>query len=373
MVPKQYHGLCGQKVLDWALEPFLNHPACCGVVVALAPNDTHFQQLAAARHPLVQVVIGGPSRADSVRHALALLPAADDLWVLVHDAVRPCLSSADLERLLNALPEAAHGALLAAPVVDTLKRANGEPFVQATIPRSGLWRALTPQAFPLGLLRRALAQAGACSDEAAAVEALGCKPMLVAGRPDNIKITLAEDLSMAEAILQTRHGQGAAHRPAMQLRIGQGFDAHAFGPGDHVILGGVRIAHSQGIVAHSDGDVLAHALVDAILGAMAKGDIGRHFPENQANQKRSSLDFLRHAAAWLAEAGLVLAHADCTVIAEQPRLAPHVEAMRQTVAGALGVAVSRVSIKATTTDGLGFTGRGEGVGAQAVVLIHQDA
>ena len=370
MVPKQYHHLCGQAVLDWALEPFLNHPACCGVVVALAPDDSHFQQLAAARHPLVQTVSGGPNRADSVRHALALLPAADDPWVLVHDAVRPCLSSADLERLLAALPQAPHGALLAAPVVDTLKQANGgELLVQATMPRSGLWRALTPQAFPLGLLRRALAQAGAFGDEAAAVEALGCKPLLVVGRADNIKVTLAEDLSMAEAILQARHGQGVPHRLAMQLRIGQGFDAHAFGPGDHVILGGVRIAHSQGIMAHSDGDVLVHALVDAILGAMAKGDLGRHFPENQANQKRSSLEFLQQAAVWLAEAGLQLAHADCTVIAQAPRLAPHVEAMRQTVAGALGVAVSQVSIKATTTDGLGFTGRGEGIGAQAVVLL----
>lgn len=373
MLPKQYHRLCGQAVLDWALAPFLNHPVCCGVVVALAPEDPYFQQLAAARHPLVQVAPGGPNRADSVRHALALLPAAEDLWVLVHDAVRPCLAEADLARLLAVLPHAPEGALLAAPVVDTLKQATPDNRVQATLSRAGLYRALTPQAFPLGLLRRALAQQRAFGDESQAVEALGCHPVLLAGCADNIKITMAEDLPMAAAILEARHGMGSPRSPALGLRIGQGCDAHAFGPGDHIVLGGVRIAHSQGIVAHSDGDVLVHALTDAILGALAKGDLGRHFPENEANHKRSSLDFLRQAAVWMAEQGLALAHADCTVIAQAPRLAPHVEAMRQAVAAALGVAVAQVSIKATTTDGLGFTGRGEGIGAQAVVLIHQGA
>ena len=360
-------------VLDWAIAPFLNHPACCGVVVALAADDGYFQQLALARHPLVQVAPGGPYRADSVRNALSLLPAADDLWVLVHDAVRPCLAEEDLTRLLAILPHAPQGALLAAAVVDTLKQATCDNRVQATVPRAGLYRALTPQAFPLGLLRRALALQQVFGDESQAVEALGCRPLLVPGRSDNIKITMAEDLSMAAMILESRCGMGTPCSLAHGLRIGQGCDAHAFGPGDHIILGGVRIDHSHGIVAHSDGDVLAHALTDAILGALAKGDLGQHFPENAANAKRSSLDFLRQAALWMAEQGLALVHADCTVIAQAPRLAPHIEAMRQALAAALGVAIAQVSIKATTTDGLGFTGRGEGIGAQAVVLLHGGA
>jgi 2-C-methyl-D-erythritol 4-phosphate cytidylyltransferase / 2-C-methyl-D-erythritol 2,4-cyclodiphosphate synthase len=234
------------------------------------------------------------------------------------------------------------------------------------VDRAGLWRALTPQAFGFGPLRQALKEATragvAVTDEAQAMERIGVRAALVSGSPFNIKVTRPEDLSMAAGILKM--GESS------QMRVGQGMDVHAFGEGDHVVLGGVRIAHSQGIVAHSDGDVVIHSLCDALLGAMGDGDIGQHFPDTDPRYRGAdSRVFLRVVAERMRAAGLKLINADITVLAEAPRIAAHRGAMAQNLAADLNVAASLVNIKATTTERLGFIGRKEGLAAMASVLL----
>jgi 2-C-methyl-D-erythritol 4-phosphate cytidylyltransferase/2-C-methyl-D-erythritol 2,4-cyclodiphosphate synthase len=364
--PKQYMPLAGRTVIERALAPFLSDERCLGVAVALDAADTRFAALEVASHPRVRQVTGGARRCDSVRLALASLPAADQDWVLVHDAARPCLARPDIDRLLSTLADDDVGGLLATPLADTLKRADETGRVAGTPSRAGLWRALTPQMFRAGLLRQALAAAEAAgrepTDEAQAVEWLGKKPRLVAGQPGNLKITTAADLPAAAAWIN-----GGSR---MNLRIGSGFDVHAFGPGDHVMLGGVRIAAKQGVLAHSDGDVLLHALTDALLGAAGLGDIGQHFPDSDPRWKGAdSTRFVRHAVELLAQRGWSVVNADLTLLGESPRIAAHRDAIRASIAAALGADVSVVNLKATTTEKLGFLGRGEGIAAQAVVLV----
>jgi 2-C-methyl-D-erythritol 2,4-cyclodiphosphate synthase len=253
---------------------------------------------------------------------------------------------------------------LAAAIVDTVKRELDDAVT--TVDRQGLWRALTPQVFRFDQLYRALqesARAGIeVTDEAQAIERLGLRPALVQGSPFNIKVTHAQDLSVAERILQMTQGS--------TMRIGQGFDVHAFGEGDHVMLGGVRIAHSRGVVAHSDGDVVIHALCDAVLGALGDGDIGQHFPDSDPRYRGvDSRVLLRAVAERLQAAGYRLVNADVTVLAEAPRVAAHRAAMAANLGADLGVAAALVSIKATTTERLGFIGRGEGLAAMASVLL----
>jgi 2-C-methyl-D-erythritol 2,4-cyclodiphosphate synthase len=302
---------------------------------------------------------------------LATSAAADD-WILVHDAARPCLSRSDIGALADALQNKSgggaseiSGAVLAAPIVDTVKRECLSGGIE-TVDRAGLWRALTPQVFAFAQLRRALQEAAragvAATDEAQAMERVGIRAILVGGSPFNIKVTRAEDLSIAAAILKM--GESS------QMRIGQGMDVHAFGEGDHVVLGGVRIAHSQGVVAHSDGDVVIHALCDALLGAMGDGDIGQHFPDTDARHRGAdSRVFLRVVAERMKAAGLQLVNADITVLAEAPRIAAHRGAMAANLAADLSVSAARVNIKATTTERLGFVGRKEGLAALASVLL----
>jgi 2-C-methyl-D-erythritol 4-phosphate cytidylyltransferase/2-C-methyl-D-erythritol 2,4-cyclodiphosphate synthase len=374
--PKQYAPLLGATVLQWSLRALLAEPRVHAVVVALAPDDRHWAGIAAQlASPKIQTAHGGVNRQDSVANALELLDgqAAADDWILVHDAARPCLQATDLSALLDAVAAGRHGsaasrghagAVLAAPIVDTVKRELGDHV--ATVDRAGLWRALTPQIFAFAQLRHALkeaAQAGiTVTDEAQAVERLGLHPILVQGSPFNVKVTRAEDLAVAEKILNMTE-----ERP---MRIGQGFDVHAFGEGDHVILGGVRIAHPKGVVAHSDGDVVIHALCDALLGAMGDGDIGRHFPDSDPQYRGAdSRVFLRVVAARMRAAGLKLINADITVLAEAPRIAAHRSTMSANLAADLGAAVQLVNIKATTTERLGFIGRGEGLAALASVLL----
>jgi 2-C-methyl-D-erythritol 2,4-cyclodiphosphate synthase len=246
-----------------------------------------------------------------------------------------------------------------------------EGTVCATVDRSGLWRALTPQAFALGELERALEEAARAhvgvTDESQAMERKGVRPVLVQGSPFNIKITRAADLQAAARILQSAEKRTMSGK----MRIGQGFDVHTFGDGDHVVLGGVRIAHDRGVIAHSDGDVVIHALCDALLGALGKGDIGRHFPDTDPRYRGAdSRLFLRSVAAMVREAGYGLVNADVTVLAEAPRIAAHREAMAANLAQDLDVAPELVNIKATTTERLGFIGRGEGLAAQAAVLLE---
>ncbi len=363
--PKQYAMLLGATVLEWSLRALLAEPRVHAVVVALARDDAHwpsvFPKLAS---PKLQTTIGGESRQDSVLNGLEFLAqqAAADDWVLVHDAARPCLSTADLGALLDAV--GASGAVLAAPIVDTVKRELGDHV--ATVDRQGLWRALTPQVFAFAQLHHALKEAAlagiAVTDEAQAVERMGLRPTLVQGSPFNVKITRLADLAVASNILKMTQ--------EMPMRVGQGFDVHAFGEGDHVMLGGVRIAHPKGVVAHSDGDVVIHALCDAVLGALGEGDIGRHFPDSDPKYRGAdSRVFLREVAARMQAAGLRLVNADVTVLAEAPRIAAHRAAMAANLAADLGVPAQLVNVKATTTERLGFIGRGEGLAALASVLL----
>jgi 2-C-methyl-D-erythritol 4-phosphate cytidylyltransferase/2-C-methyl-D-erythritol 2,4-cyclodiphosphate synthase len=254
--------------------------------------------------------------------------------------------------------------VLAAPVVDTVKRELGGAL--ATVDRQGLWRALTPQVFAYAQLRHALKEAALAgvlvTDEAQAIERMGLRPVLVQGSPFNVKITRVSDLTTAADILKMTED-----RP---MRVGQGMDVHAFGQGDHVILGGVRIAHKNGVVAHSDGDVVIHALCDALLGAMGDGDIGQHFPDSDPRYRGAdSRVFLRVVAARMQAAGLNLINADVTVLAEAPRIAAHRGAMAANLGADLGVPAQFINIKATTTERLGFIGRGEGLAAMASVLL----
>lgn len=370
--PKQYAPLAGRTVIEWALAPFVADARCAGIAVAVAAEDPWWPQIG-ARLAQVTVAAGGAERSDSVRsglHALASRAAVDD-WVLVHDAARPCLWPQDLERLLTSLQQHPVGGLLALPAADTLKRSGWRAEVQETVDRSGLWRALTPQMFRYGPLCAALDAAARArrtpTDEAQALEWTGARPQLVPGSAANIKITGPADLDLAGSLLTARTA-GARERVAM--RIGSGIDVHAFGPGDAVMLGGVRVPHERGVVAHSDGDVLLHALCDALLGAAGLGDIGQHFKDSDPRWRGAdSRHFVREVMAMLRARGLAVGNADLTLLAEKPRLGPHREAIRAVIAGLLGVEPAQVNLKATTTERLGFLGRGEGLAAEAVVLL----
>ena len=368
--------MLGASVLEWSLRALLKEPRVHGIVVVLASDDVHWPGVAARLNDSrLQTAVGGANRQHSVMNGLLALErqAAPDDWVLVHDAARPCLSAEDLRALIDAVAGgtgaaggagSAIGAVLAAPIVDTVKREAGA--MVETVERQGLWRALTPQIFGFERLRHALEDAiragVAVTDEAQAIERLGLRPALVSGSVFNIKVTRSEDLKIAERILQTTEQR--------KMRIGQGFDVHAFGVGEHVMLGGVRIAYSKGVVAHSDGDVVIHALCDALLGALGEGDIGRLFPDTDPKFRGvDSRVFLREVAARMRAAGLALVNADITVLAEAPRIAAHRESMAANLAADLGVAPNLINIKATTTERLGFIGRGEGLAALASVLL----
>jgi 2-C-methyl-D-erythritol 4-phosphate cytidylyltransferase/2-C-methyl-D-erythritol 2,4-cyclodiphosphate synthase len=373
-IPKQYMPLRGKSVLEWSLRALLSEPRIHGIVVVLAAGDERWSEVARnLDSSKLLTAIGGAQRQDSVMSGLECLAASvqPDDWILVHDAARPCLSAKEIGALIDALEKNPRdaagdtgGVVLAAPIVDTIKRetANG----LETVDRTGLWRALTPQVFAYAKLRQALQEAAAAgqavTDEAQAMQRLGIRAALVPGSPFNIKVTRAEDLEIAAAILKM--GESS------QMRIGQGVDVHAFGAGDHVVLGGVRIAHSRGIIAHSDGDVVIHALCDALLGAMGDGDIGQHFPDSDPRYRGAdSRVFLRVVAERMKSAGLQLVNADITVLAEAPRIAAHRGAMAANLAQDLRVAAAAINIKATTTERLGFIGRGEGVAAMASVLL----
>jgi 2-C-methyl-D-erythritol 4-phosphate cytidylyltransferase/2-C-methyl-D-erythritol 2,4-cyclodiphosphate synthase len=370
--PKQYAELCGSTVIEWSLRALLAESRIEKVVVVLGAGDNRWGGLTVAHHPKILTATGGAARQHSVMNGikrLATLAGPDD-WVLVHDAARPCLERDDVRALIDALDGGGCGAVLAAPVVDTVKREH-DGYVSETVERAGLWRALTPQVFGLAPLERALEDALRLgiqvTDEAQAMERLGLRARLVAGSAFNVKITRGADLAAAARILrspETSSGEGA------KVRVGQGFDVHTFGAGDHVMLGGVRIAYDRGVVAHSDGDVVIHALCDAVLGALGEGDIGRHFPDSDPKYRGAdSRVFLRRVAQMMRAAGLTLVNADITVLAEAPRIAAHRGAMAANLAADLGASEKCINVKATTTERLGFIGRGEGLAAQAAVLL----
>lgn len=379
-LPKQYVELGGVAVLGHTLDAF---PAFVDVIqVVIHPDDeasyaavvtwarTRPHDLVCAK--LLPAVHGGPTRQASVLCGLEALAALGrgriPDRVLVHDAARPFVSGEDIARVIAAL-DTSPGAILAVPLSDTLKRGDGDHLVRETIPRGGLWRAQTPQAFHFPAILAAHRQAAAdgatdLTDDAAVAERSGLPVRLVTGSSDNIKLTTAEDLDMAAAALSP---SAAAFEP----RTGTGFDVHRFTSGDHVWLCGVRIPHTHTLEGHSDADVGLHALTDAILGAIGDGDIGQHFPPSDPEWKGAASHlFLADAARRVADRGGYVVNVDVTLLCEAPRIGPHRPHMQQTIARVLGIDPSRVGIKATTTEGLGFTGRKEGIAAMASAMVQ---
>jgi 2-C-methyl-D-erythritol 4-phosphate cytidylyltransferase/2-C-methyl-D-erythritol 2,4-cyclodiphosphate synthase len=353
--PKQFLPLGGKPVIRHAAESLLRHASLLQPVGEAAPIEA---ALAGLSH--LPTVPGGATRQDSVRAGLeALAPHAPDV-VLVHDAARPLIPPGTVEALLAAL-ERVPGAIPAAPVADTLKRVT-DGLIETTVPRAGLYRAQTPQAFRFATLLAAHRDGAgqAATDDAALLEAAGLAVAIVPGAEDNIKLTYAADFDRLERAM-------TAH---LLPRVGCGFDVHVFEAGRPLVLCGVTVPHDQGLAGHSDADVGIHALCDAIYGALAEGDIGRHFPPSETTWKDAdSARFLAHAAGRVAARGGVVANVDVTLICERPKITPHAPAMISRVAGILGVEPGRVSVKATTTERLGFTGRGEGIAAQAVATV----
>ncbi|MFC5343804.1 bifunctional 2-C-methyl-D-erythritol 4-phosphate cytidylyltransferase/2-C-methyl-D-erythritol 2,4-cyclodiphosphate synthase [Brevundimonas staleyi] len=358
---KQWRPLGGRPVVRWSVEALLKAGAEEVIVVVAADG---LDRAAEALGGLEgwRAVAGGAERADSVRAGLAELTGVADRPVLVHDAARPLLSADVIARLLEALP-GADGAIAALPVSDTLKR--GADRIEGTVDRSGLWRAQTPQAFRADRLIAAYAvrpEGSAPTDEAAVVERDGGVVRLVQGDPRLMKLTYPEDFAMAEALIPR------------QTRVGQGFDAHRWGPGEEVWLCGVSIPHDQTLIGHSDADAGLHALTDAVLGAMGDGDIGDHFPPTDPKWKgAASEQFLIHAVERLTARGGRLVNVDVTLICERPKVKPHREAMRERLAEILHLPRDAVSVKATTMERMGFTGREEGLAASALATIELPA
>jgi 2-C-methyl-D-erythritol 4-phosphate cytidylyltransferase/2-C-methyl-D-erythritol 2,4-cyclodiphosphate synthase len=361
-LPKQYLPLAGKPLLRYSLEALSRHRAIDRVRVVYHPDDSAHYDAASSGLALLPPVPGGAARQDSVRLGLESLASLTPARVLIHDGARPFLDAGVIDRVLAAL-DAAPGAIPALPLRDTVKRGADGRIVE-TLDRAALWRAQTPQGFHYGAILAAhRAAAGSeLSDDAAVAERAGLAVRLVAGSEANVKVTTPEDLAAAERTL-------AQHQA--DIRTGQGFDVHAFGPGDHVWLCGLRVPHDKGLIGHSDADVGLHAATDAILGALGAGDIGVHFPPGDAKWRGAASHlFLRHAAELVAASGGAIAHVDVTLICERPKIGPHRAAMVARIAEILGIAPGRVSVKATTTEQLGFTGRGEGMAAQAIATLR---
>ncbi|MCW5751417.1 MAG: bifunctional 2-C-methyl-D-erythritol 4-phosphate cytidylyltransferase/2-C-methyl-D-erythritol 2,4-cyclodiphosphate synthase [Alphaproteobacteria bacterium] len=362
-IPKQYLPLLGQPILRHTLEAFLRHEAIDRVRVVIHPDDRDLYDAAAAGLDLLEPVPGGASRQESVRLGLeSLTPLSPDI-VLIHDGARPLVSPAIISATIAAL--ATHpGAIAAVPMADTLKK-DMQGQAKAGPDRTGLWRAQTPQTFRFADILASHRQAGGTdlTDDAAVAERAGLAVALVAGEEENLKVTNPADLARAERLLLQRLGD---------TRTGSGYDVHAFGGSDRkLMLCGIEVPHERGLAGHSDADVALHALTDAVLGAIAEGDIGHHFPPSDPKWKGASSDrFLAHAASLVAARGGIIAHVDVTIVCERPKIGPHRAAMQARLAAILGIAADRVSVKATTTERLGFTGRGEGIAALATATVR---
>ncbi len=355
--PKQYAPLRGEPLLRRTLRAFADHAGVGDIAVAIHPDDHALFAEAARDIPRVFAVPGGAARQDSVRLGLEALAAKQPDAVLIHDGARPMVSPGLIDRVIAGL-RTAEGALPATPVIDTLKRVDSGTVV-ATVARENLMRAQTPQGFrfPAILAAHRTFAGETLTDDATVMERAGHPVIIVPGDETNIKITTMDDLMRANALLS-------------ETRTGSGFDVHKFGPGDAVMLCGVSVPHSQGLVGHSDADVALHAATDAILGAIGAGDIGQHFPPSDPKWRgAASHQFLRHAHELLIARGGQLVHLDVTIICERPKVGPHRDAMVNAMAAILGVTQDRVSVKATTTEGLGFTGRQEGIAAQALATV----
>lgn len=361
-VPKQFQPLLGASVLRRSTAGFATLPEI-RLLQIVSAADRRAETVAALEGiASLPVAIGGATRQQSVRNGLEALAPHNPDFVLVHDAARPLVSAALIRRVIDALEQGATAAIPLVPVADTLKRDDADEWT--TIPRDSLYRAQTPQGFRFATLltaHREFANA-AVTDDMALAELAGLPITRVAGEETNLKITTEGDFSHAARLLRGMMSE---------FRTGQGFDVHRFTTGDHVWLCGVKVPHTSALEGHSDADAGLHALTDAILGALGAGDIGRHFPPTDEKWRGapSSL-FLAHAAQLVAEANGAIVHCDVTLICERPKIAPYRDAMCARIAEILGIEISRVSVKATTTEGLGFTGRREGLAAQAIATIR---
>jgi len=365
--PKQYAHVGGCSVVAHTLAALARVPRVTQTLVMLAPGDSQFEAAVPGFKGLVARE-GGATRAATVRVGLAVLKrhgAGFDDWVLVHDAARCLVQPAWIDRLIDACVGDAVGGLLALPLADTLKQADADGRVKATVDRGAKWAAQTPQMFRLALLEQALDAAGAAvTDEASAVEALGHSPLLVPGHADNFKLTWPEDFARAEHALRSRQGN------TMTMRLGEGWDIHALVPGRKLMLGGVHVPHDKGLDGHSDADALAHAITDALLGAAALGDIGRHFPDTDAQFKGAdSMVLLADAAKRVRSAGYEIGNIDSTIIAQAPKMAPHIAPMRERLASVLGMTIDQVNVKAKTAEKMGPVGEGRAIEARAVALL----
>jgi 2-C-methyl-D-erythritol 4-phosphate cytidylyltransferase/2-C-methyl-D-erythritol 2,4-cyclodiphosphate synthase len=367
LTPKQYISVAGKPMLRWAVERTLATGVFDQVVCVIGAGQELLYQEAISGLVLSPPVTGGTTRRASVLNGLEAIASLQPQIVSIQDAARPWVDRDEMQALLAAVDDDHAGAIAALPVVDTLKRGQRE--ISATVDRDGLWQAQTPQLFKfepiLAAHRRAAAlpeaKRDALTDDAAVAELAGLQIALVPGRAENFKVTTAADVARLERELSAR---------PRETRIGSGFDVHAFGPGDHIVIGGVQVAHDAALIGHSDADVVLHALTDAILGALGAGDIGQHFPPSDPQWRgAASSRFLRHAAELLAQRDGRVVNADVTVICERPKIGPHRAAIAASIAKILGVPPDRISVKATTTEKLGFTGRGEGIAVQAMVSV----
>lgn len=363
-LPKQYALLDGEPVLRRTIAAFQATPSVGRIIVVIGSGDGARYEEATRGLGLPAPVPGGGSRQQSVLHGLEALAAMAPEFVAIHDAARPFVRPADIEACLSAASAAGiDGAILGIPLADTLKRVGAGQTITETVSRRDLWRAQTPQVFrfaPLLAAHRAAAslaadEATALTDDAAVAERAGLNLVMVAGSEDNRKITTTADLSL----------------PHMETRTALGFDVHGFAPGNAVTLGGIAIAHTHALAGHSDADVALHALTDAVLGTIGAGDIGKHFPPSDPQWRGASSDrFLRRAVDLVTARGGRVVHLDVTIVCEAPKVGPHRDAMVNSIASIAGVAAGRVSVKATTTEGLGFTGRREGIAAQAIATVE---
>jgi 2-C-methyl-D-erythritol 4-phosphate cytidylyltransferase/2-C-methyl-D-erythritol 2,4-cyclodiphosphate synthase len=361
--PKQLLALAGRPVLARSVDALLGSPLITDVTVALPPEllADPPPYLKTTHKPLA-LVEGGARRRDSVANAFASVQRRAEI-VVIHDAARPLVSVALIARTIDAAVRSG-AAIAALRANDTVKQVDETHCVSATLPRERIYLAQTPQAFRTNVLREALSLAGEATDEAALAERAGHRVEVVEGDPRNIKITTVDDLRIAERLLRSD--------VTPMLRIGNGYDLHRLVPGRPLILGGVRIPFDRGLDGHSDADAVCHAVTDAVLGASNAGDIGRHFPDTDAAWKDAdSIELLRRAAAIMRESGYELVNVDLVMIAQQPRLAPHIPAMTARLAEALGVDVAQVSLKGKTNEGVDSMGAGASIAVHAVALVSR--
>jgi 2-C-methyl-D-erythritol 4-phosphate cytidylyltransferase / 2-C-methyl-D-erythritol 2,4-cyclodiphosphate synthase len=389
-LPKQYLPLASRPILSHTLDAFLAHPRIDSVLVVrhrddeALYNDVINQLSSDKKCALLPSICGGATRQASVFNGLAAVKALDAQFVLVHDAARPFVSSETIDAVIDRLEAGQKAVLPAVPVCDTLKRLDPESQVMETVDRTNLWAAQTPQGFDFPTIYEAHARAANLgkfdfTDDTAVAEWAGHSITIADGNADNFKITTAEDLDRARKMIEMAdHTTTLENQPTnsslsglADIRMGTGYDVHAFDTGDAVILGGISIPHDKKLKGHSDADVVLHAITDAVLGAIGDGDIGAHFPPSDPKWKGAASDqFLIDAIRRVTDLGGRIAHIDATVICEAPKIGPHRDLIRQSIANICGLPLTRVSVKATTSEQLGFTGRREGIAAMAAATVR---